>query len=85
MTLSMNRRHFMAGTAGLIAMHPFAASAAGNQAHLRLMETTDLHVHVFPYDYYADKPRDTVGLSRTASLIQTSPRGVDQFTIVGQR
>lgn len=70
MTLSMNRRHFMAGTAGLIAMHPFAASAAGNQAHLRLMETTDLHVHVFPYDYYADKPRDTVGLSRTASLIQ---------------
>ena len=71
MNLSMNRRHFMAGTAGLIGMHPFAASAAGNQAHLRLMETTDLHVHVFPYDYYADKPRDTVGLSRTASLIQT--------------
>ena len=34
------------------------------------METTDLHVHVFPYDYYADKPRDTIGLSRTASLIQ---------------
>ncbi|MCL4107579.1 UNVERIFIED_CONTAM: hypothetical protein GTU68_022040 [Idotea baltica] len=34
------------------------------------METTDLHVHVFPYDYYADRPRDTVGLSRTASLIK---------------
>ncbi len=51
-------------------MHPFSVSASGNQAHLRLMETTDLHVHVFPYDYYADKPRDTVGLSRTASLIQ---------------
>ncbi|WP_254430192.1 bifunctional 2',3'-cyclic-nucleotide 2'-phosphodiesterase/3'-nucleotidase [Ruegeria sp. HKCCA4812] len=33
------------------------------------METTDIHVHVFPYDYYADKPRDTVGLSRTASII----------------
>jgi len=69
---TMNRRKFLAGTAGmsLIALHPFSAHAASNQAHLRLMETTDLHVHVFPYDYYADKPRDTVGLARTASLIK---------------
>jgi len=69
---TMNRRNFLAGTAGmsLIALHPFSARASGNQAHLRLMETTDLHVHVFPYDYYADKPRETVGLARTASLIK---------------
>jgi 2',3'-cyclic-nucleotide 2'-phosphodiesterase/3'-nucleotidase len=33
------------------------------------METTDLHVHVFPYDYYGDRPSDTVGLARTASII----------------
>ncbi|AVO38486.1 bifunctional 2',3'-cyclic-nucleotide 2'-phosphodiesterase/3'-nucleotidase [Pukyongiella litopenaei] len=66
----LNRRSFLAGSAGLIALHPFSANAAANQAHLRLMETTDLHVHVFPYDYYADKPRDTVGLSRTASIIR---------------
>ena len=33
------------------------------------METTDLHVHVFPYDYYSDKPIDTVGLARTAAHI----------------
>lgn len=26
-------------------------------------------MHVFPYDYYADKPVETVGLARTASLI----------------
>ncbi len=70
MTLRMNRRHFLAGSAGLIAMHPFSVNAAGNQAHLRLMETTDLHVHVFPYDYYGDRPVDTVGLARTASLIE---------------
>ncbi len=70
MSLRLNRRHFIAGSAGLIAMHPFSASAQANQAHLRLMETTDLHVHVFPYDYYADKPIDTVGLARTATLIQ---------------
>ena len=69
----LTRRGFLAGGAAgasLIALHPYSAFAAANQAHLRIMETTDLHVHVFPYDYYADKPVDTVGLSRTASLIE---------------
>ncbi len=69
MPLYLDRRSFLAGGAGLLALHPFSVSAAANQAHVRLMETTDLHVHVFPYDYYADKPRDTVGLARTASII----------------
>lgn len=70
MPITLDRRAFLASTAGFIALHPFSANAATNQAHLRIMETTDLHVHVFPYDYYADKPRDTVGLARTASLIE---------------
>ncbi|WP_343116579.1 bifunctional 2',3'-cyclic-nucleotide 2'-phosphodiesterase/3'-nucleotidase [Ostreiculturibacter nitratireducens] len=68
----ISRRAFLAGSAAgasLIALHPYSASAATNQAHLRIMETTDLHVHVFPYDYYADKPIDTVGLARTAAII----------------
>ncbi len=68
----ISRRQFLATTtasAAAITLHPFSAAAANNQAHLRIMETTDIHVHVFPYDYYADKPRDTVGLSRTASII----------------
>lgn len=69
MTLNLSRRSFIAGSAGLMALHPFSVNAAAGQAHLRLMETTDLHVHVFPYDYYADKSRDTVGLARTASII----------------
>ena len=70
MPIQIDRRSFMAGSAGLIALHPFSVQAATNQVHLRLMETTDLHVHVFPYDYYADKPRDTVGLARTASIVK---------------
>ena len=71
---SMSRRSLLQGlsaTAALIMLHPFAARAAGNQAHLRLMETTDIHVNVFPYDYYADKPNDTMGLSRTATIIDS--------------
>src|SRR6056297_1827805 len=70
MPIHLSRRNFLAGSAGLIALHPFSVRAQANQAHLRLLETTDLHVHVFPYDYYADRPVDTVGLSRTASIIK---------------
>ncbi len=68
----ITRRSLLSGIAAssaFVMLHPFAARAAGNQAHLRIMETTDIHVHVFPYDYYADKPNDTLGLARTASLI----------------
>jgi len=70
----LSRRTFLAGSASLgaiVAMHPFAARAAANQAHLRIIETTDLHVAVFPYDYYADAPNDTMGLARTASIIDS--------------
>lgn len=70
MPFTLSRRAFIASSASLLAVHPFSANATANQAHLRLMETTDLHVHVFPYDYYADKEVDTVGLARTASIIK---------------
>lgn len=66
---SLTRRGFMTATAGLVLLHPFSARAQAGQAHLRILSTTDLHCHVRPYDYYADKPTDTVGLARTASLI----------------
>jgi 2',3'-cyclic-nucleotide 2'-phosphodiesterase/3'-nucleotidase len=70
MALTLNRRGFLASTAGFLALHPFSVRAMSNQAHLRIMETTDLHVHVHPYDYYGDRPTDTVGLSRVATIIQ---------------
>ena len=69
---NMTRRSLLGGiaaTSALVMLHPFAARAQANQAHLRLMETTDIHVHVMPYDYYGDKPNDTLGLARTASII----------------
>jgi len=72
--LPISRRSLLGGlgaTAAMVLLHPFSARAAGNQAHLRLMETTDIHVNVFPYDYYADKPNETMGLSRTATIIDS--------------
>ena len=69
---AMSRRGFLSASVagvGAVMLHPFSARAQAGQAHLRIMETTDLHVHIWPYDYYADKPVDTVGVARTASLV----------------
>lgn len=60
-------------TASLAAM-PFSAAAADGSStatvDLRIMETTDLHVNIVNYDYFADKPTDEYGLAKTATLIQ---------------
>ena len=68
-----SRRRFIKATgagSALAMLHPYSVFAKSNQAHLRIMETTDLHVHVYPYDYYSDKPVDNVGLARTATIIK---------------
>lgn len=48
---------------------PFSAPTDRQQVHLRLIATTDLHAHIYPYDYFADRPLDTAGLARAATLI----------------
>ena len=44
------------------------------ELQLRLMGTSDLHANIHPYDYYRDRPDDTVGLAKTASLIAAARR-----------
>ncbi|MDU8910444.1 bifunctional 2',3'-cyclic-nucleotide 2'-phosphodiesterase/3'-nucleotidase [Aestuariicoccus sp. MJ-SS9] len=43
---------------------------ADHEAHLRLLVTSDLHMHVYPHDYVADRPDDRFGLARLAPLIR---------------
>ena len=43
------------------------------------MGTSDLHANIFPYDYYRDRPDDTVGLARTAGLVAKRARRGAQF------
>lgn len=43
---------------------------------LRVLATTDLHMHLLGYDYYADRESHQVGLSRVASLIAEARREV---------
>ena len=69
----MSRRAFLASSTAatsLVLLHPYSARAAAGQAHLRILTTTDLHCHAQAYDYYADRPNDTLGLARTASIIE---------------
>lgn len=51
--------------------HPFGSVSAGQRtARLRVIETTDLHLHLMPYDYYADRPWQGIGLVNAARLIE---------------
>jgi 2',3'-cyclic-nucleotide 2'-phosphodiesterase/3'-nucleotidase len=48
------------------------ANAAPARLELRLIGTSDLHANIFAYDYYRDKPDDSVGLAKTAALIRAA-------------
>lgn len=39
-------------------------------ARLRLVATADLHLHLLPHDYYADRPLGAIGLARLAPLLR---------------
>lgn len=55
---------------GLIGALQAGAAAADSAVKLRLLETTDIHVHIVDYDYFQDRPSVAVGLARTAALIE---------------
>lgn len=72
--MDLSRRRLLQGMgAGLVTgLAPWAPALAADTAQLRLMETTDVHVHLYPYDYYRDRPDDTLGLARVATLVQAA-------------
>jgi 2',3'-cyclic-nucleotide 2'-phosphodiesterase/3'-nucleotidase len=62
----------MGSLAAGAALAPLSGALAENAAgtvKLRLLETTDIHVNLLPYDYYRDAEDNTVGLSKLATLI----------------
>jgi 2',3'-cyclic-nucleotide 2'-phosphodiesterase / 3'-nucleotidase len=74
MTSSITRRRVLqTGVAATtLAAIPQLGWAAGPVVKLRILETTDLHVNILPYDYYRDAADDTVGLARTATLVKAA-------------
>jgi len=51
---------------------PKNAGSGPSRLKLRVLETTDLHVNIVPYDYFRDGPDETVGFAKTAGLIQAA-------------
>jgi 2',3'-cyclic-nucleotide 2'-phosphodiesterase / 3'-nucleotidase len=80
----MSRRNVLAGGAAVAATAaagPAFTQAGMNTIRLRILETTDIHVHVQSYDYYRDMPDDTFGLARVASLVEKA-RGEARNTLL---
>lgn len=51
----------------------FGASVGeGRAVHLRLIETTDLHLHLLPWDYFSACPQEGVGLAAAAGVIEAA-------------
>jgi 2',3'-cyclic-nucleotide 2'-phosphodiesterase / 3'-nucleotidase len=70
---SFNRRDMVKAGAAIAASAALPAPLAAQspaRLKLRVLETTDLHVNVVPYDYFRDAADDTVGLAKTANLIK---------------
>ena len=59
-----------------------SSAAAETRASLRILETTDIHMHVVDYDYFQDRPTVTAGLSRTATLIKEARAEVKNSVLV---
>lgn len=59
---------------GAVAWGAASRPPEGSIARLTVLETTDLHAHLLGYDYYRLKPDPSLGLSRTATLIDRARR-----------
>ena len=69
--LRQRQRQCMAGLALGVVLAAWARAHAA-ELRLRLLETTDLHMNLLNHDYYQDKPTDTFGLAKTATLIKAA-------------
>ena len=53
----------------------FPSAITADQVHLRILETTDLHVHLMPFDYFRNRATPVLGLARAAGLIDALRAG----------
>ncbi len=58
------------------------AATGKGRFRLRILATSDLHAHILPYDYAADRPLPNAGLARTASLISAARAEVPNCLLV---
>ena len=69
--MTITRRELLGAAGALMAGGGLAQPArAATRLHLRLLETSDLHMFALDWDYYAARPDPTVGLVKVASLVR---------------
>lgn len=61
--------------------HP-SAPATSAQATLRVLATSDVHVNLRSYDYFADRPTAAGGLARIATLVRQQRRDANNSILV---
>lgn len=74
MIRALGRRRPFAGLALLAALVlvPLLPARAEDRIEVQVLTTTDLHMALMDYDYYADRPDPSIGLVRVASLIRAA-------------
>jgi 2',3'-cyclic-nucleotide 2'-phosphodiesterase/3'-nucleotidase len=71
--LNRTRRFVLwAGLCPLLSALCLWSSAQAAEIRLRILETTDVHMHLLNHDYYQDKATDEYGLAKTWSLIKAA-------------
>ena len=63
--------------AGVLAAAPPADADDPDTHDLTLMATTEVHAHLLAWDYYNDEPDETIGLSKTYTLIKEARETYD--------
>ncbi len=66
----------------IIPDHTTRALGGGVRVQLRVLATSDLHVNLLPYDYFADRPASHIGLARTATLMRRLRAEVDNCLLL---
>lgn len=61
---------------------PVIVPARITRSRLRILATSDLHAHITPWDYQANRASPAVGLARTASLIAAARAEVECCLLV---
>ena len=58
-----------------------ASRGAADRAHVTLLCTTDLHGHIYPFDYYTEKPAE-LGVAKIATLVERARRDSPHLLLV---
>ncbi len=53
-----------------------------DETHLRILQTTDIHVNLLPYNYFTDTPDPGVGLSQLTGLIAAARKQADNTLLL---